>query len=58
MNASVEIEIKKSKAAVCAEAQSVLAKLVSACMGVLIKGSMKKARRADLVDIKTSVEQR
>jgi len=58
LNVGVEIEIKKLKAAVCAEAQGMLAKLVSACMGVLIKGSMKKARRADLVDIKTSVERR
>ncbi len=40
-----------------AEAQSFLLKIVSACMGFFVKGSMTKLIRKDLEDIKTFVEQ-
>ena len=39
-----------------AEAQSLIIKFVSACMGIFITGSMKKAFRKDLEDIKNYVE--
>jgi len=39
------------------EAQTFLARVVSACMGVLIKSSMKKALLKDLEDIKNYAEQ-
>ena len=40
-----------------AEAQKLLVKIVSACMGVFIKSSMKKALYKDLEDIKKYIEQ-
>lgn len=40
-----------------AEAQSRFIKIVSACMGIFIKSSMKKALYKDLEDIKKYVEQ-
>ena len=40
-----------------ADAQSLLVKMVSACMSVFIKGSMKKALRKDLEDIKRYTEE-
>lgn len=40
-----------------AEAQSPFMKIVSACMGIFIKSSMKKALYKDLEDIKKYVEQ-
>ena len=39
------------------EAQSLLARILSALMGAFIKGSMKKELQKDLVDIKNYVEQ-
>lgn len=40
------------------EAQSLVARVLSALMGFLIKSSMKKELHKDLVDIKNYVEQR
>lgn len=39
------------------EAQTLIVKIVSACMGVFIRSSMKKALQKDLEDIKKYVEQ-
>lgn len=38
------------------EAQTLVAKVLSACMGIFIKGSMEKALQQDLEDIKQFVE--
>ena len=40
------------------EAQTLMVKIVSACMGVFLKPSMKKALRKDLADIKEIIERR
>jgi len=39
------------------QGQTWLAKIISACMGIFIKGSMKKALYKDLADIKQYLEQ-
>ncbi|KAA3652253.1 MAG: hypothetical protein DWP98_01540 [Bacteroidetes bacterium] len=55
---AVESEGEKTKLTMSfsGEAQTTFVKLISWCMGFLIKGSMKKALIKDLNDIKTYVE--
>ena len=55
---SIELEEKHTKLtkSFSAEAQTFSAKIISTCMGFIIKGSMKKAVMKDLDNIKMHVE--